>query len=102
MMAGAEICKSCQSRENSQPSVIPTEDGIVCQCRPFGAISLSTNPTEEKTNGQGSAEKQSRKEKTKTGEGKTFGKRIAVFCHAGEAGGHFFIGQETIAPVAGA
>ena len=56
------------------------------------------NRTEEKSNGQGSAEKQSREEETQTGEGKTGRRRIAVFRHAAEAYSHFFIGQEIVAP----
>ena len=68
------------------------------QSRPFGARSLSTNPTEEKINGQGSTKKQPREEETETDEGKTDGQPIAVFRHAAEAGDHFFTGQETIAP----
>jgi hypothetical protein len=68
------------------------------QCRQFGARSLSTNPTEEKINGQGSTKKQPREEETETGEGKTCGRRIAVFCHAAEACDLFFFRQKTIAP----
>jgi hypothetical protein len=62
----------------------------------LGAISLSTNPTEETINGQGSTKKQPREEETKTDEGKTDGGRIAVFCHAAEAGDFFFTSQKTL------
>jgi hypothetical protein len=60
-------------------------------------ISLN-KPIEEKSNGQGSAEKQPREEKTQAGEGKTDGSRIAVFRPAAEAHDGFFNAQETIAP----
>ncbi len=72
------------------------------QLHPFGAKPLSAYPTEEKINGQGSTEKQPREEETETGEGKTGGRRIAVFRPAAEAHGRFFIGQETIARAAAA
>jgi hypothetical protein len=55
--------------------------------------------TEEKINGQRTTKKQPREEETKTGEGKTDGRCLAVFCSAAEAHEHFFIGQETVAPV---
>jgi hypothetical protein len=64
------------------------------QCRPFGAALVSTNRTEEKRNGQGSIKKQPREEEAETGEGKTYGRRIAVFGEPAEA--RLFIGQETV------
>ena len=66
-------------------------------------VSINRPPplTEEKINGQGSAEKQSREEETETDEGKTGRRRIAVFCPAAEACDHFFSGQETIANAVG-
>ena len=64
----------------------------------WGNIGLN-NRTEEKSNGQGSAEKQSREEETEAGESKTGGGRFAVFRHAAEASDWVFIGQETIAAV---
>jgi hypothetical protein len=66
----------------------------------LGAISLSTNPTEEKKNGQGSNKKQPREEETETGEGKTYGCCIAVFRQPAEAHDRLFIGQEAIARAA--
>jgi hypothetical protein len=69
------------------------------KCRPLGARSFSTNPAEEKINGQGSTKKQPREEKTETDEGKTDGGRITVFCHAAEADDWFFTSQETIAHI---
>ena len=65
------------------------------------SINRQSPLNEEKINGQGSTKKHSREEKAETGEGKTGRRRIAVFCDAGEAGGHVFNGQETIANTVG-